>query len=79
MRSSSGRLEVGRRDRASWPAVGLALDVLEATEARVSETAEAIGISTGKLIDFLETDPKVWEQANYLRQRFGHKPLKTGG
>ena len=78
VRSSSGKFEVGRKDVRFWPAVGVVLDVLEATEARVSETAEALGISTGNLIDFLEMDPKVWEQANYLRQRFGHKALKTG-
>ena len=78
VRSLSGKLEVGRRDERFWPAVGLILDVLEATEARVSETAAALGISTGHLIDFLETEPKVWEQANQQRQRFGHKPLKTG-
>ena len=78
VRSISGKLAVGRRDARFWPVVGLMLDVLEATEARVSETAKALGISTGHLIDFLETDPKVWEQANQARQRFGHKPLKTG-
>lgn len=74
--SPTGRLEVGRKDPRFWPLVGLVLDVLEATEARVSESAKALGISTGHLIDFLETEPKVWEQANQLRQRFGQKPLK---
>lgn len=78
VRSVSGKLEVGRKDARYWPAVALILDVLEATQARVSETAAALGISTGHLIDFLETDPKIWEQANHLRQRFGHKPLKAG-
>jgi protein subunit release factor B len=78
VRSFSGKLEVRRKDERFWPVVGLVLDVLEATEARVSEAAAALGISTGHLIDFLETEPKVWEQVNYLRQRFGHKPLKTG-
>ena len=78
VRSSSARFEVGRKDARFWPAVGAVLDVLEATKARVSEAAKAVGVSTGHLIDFLETDPKVWEQANQMRQRFGHKPLKTG-
>ncbi|MBI3821923.1 MAG: peptide chain release factor-like protein [Planctomycetes bacterium] len=76
VRSISGKLEVGRKDARFWPVVGLVLDVLEATEARVSEAAAALGISTGHLIDFLETEPKVWEQANQMRQRFGHKSLK---
>src|SRR5713101_7088932 len=78
VRSSVGKLEVGRKDARFWPVIGLVLDVLEATGARVSDAAHALGVSTGHLIDFLETEPKVWEQANQLRQRFGHKPLKTG-
>jgi hypothetical protein len=78
VRSSGGKLEVGRKDARFWPVVGLVLDVLEATDARVSDAAEALGISTGHLIDFLEIETKVWEQANQWRQRFGHKPLKTG-
>jgi RF-1 domain len=78
VRSRAGKLEVGRKDERFWPIVGLILDVLDATEARVSEAAAALGISTGHLVDFLETEPKVWEQANQQRQRFGHKPLKPG-
>jgi len=46
-------------------------------QARVSDAARALGISTGNLIDFLQTEPKVWEQANLLRQRHGHKALKS--
>ena len=40
------------------------------------EAAAALGISTGNLIDFLQTSPKLWEQANQLRAHFGHKPLR---
>ena len=75
---SDGRLHLGRKDARFWPAAGLVLDVLAATEARVADAAKLLGISTGNLIDFLRTDPKVWEQANQLRQKFGHKPLRRG-
>jgi hypothetical protein len=75
-RGREGRLDVGRRDSRFWPAVGVVLDVLQATQARVGETAAALGISTGNLVDFLATEPKVWEQANLLRSRFGQKPLR---
>ncbi len=75
--NGSGRLDLGRKDPRYWPTVGLVLDVLQAAQARVSEAAEALGISTGNLIDFLSTDPKVWEQANHLRARFQQKPLRT--
>jgi hypothetical protein len=73
----AGRLDVGRKDVRFWPAVGVVLDVLDAAEARVSDAAKTLDISTGNLIDFLQVEPKVFEQANILRQRFGQKPLKA--
>lgn len=75
-RRGDGRLDLGRRDPRFWPAVGVILDVLQAAGARVHDAAVALGISTGNLIDFLRVEPKVWDQANVLRQRFGQKPLK---
>src|SRR5690349_5930094 len=48
-----GNLDVGRRDARFWPTVALVLDVLHAQEARVSEAARSLGVSTGNLIDFL--------------------------
>ena len=75
-RAPDGRLHLGRKDPRFWPAVGVVLDVLQAVQARVSEAAEALGVSTANLIDFLRTDVKVWEQANHLRARFGQKPLR---
>ena len=74
-RHADGRLHLGRKDPRFWPMVGLVLDVLLALEARVSEAAAVLGISTGNLVDFLQTDPKVWQQANQLRVQLGHKPL----
>jgi len=76
-RDATGRLHLGRKDPRYWPAVGVVLDVLLAVEARVGEAAEALGVSTGNLIDFLSGDDKVWEQVNHLRARFGHKPLRS--
>jgi hypothetical protein len=75
-RDGEGRLHPGRKDPRFWPAVGVVLDVLLAVGARVGEAAELLGISTGNLIDFLQGDAKVWEQANHLRSHFGHKPLR---
>jgi hypothetical protein len=75
-RDAAGRLHLGRKDPRYWPAVGVILDVLQAVEARVGEAAEALNVSTGNLIDFLSGDAKVWEQANHLRTRFGHKALR---
>jgi hypothetical protein len=75
-RDGSGRWGVGRRDPRYWPAIGLALDVLNATEAQVSTAAERLGITTANLIDFLGLDAKAWEQANVLRHKFRQKPLR---
>ncbi len=74
-KTSAGRLDVGRRDARFWPAAGLVLDVLEAQQAHVGETARRLDISTGNLIAFLQADPKVWEQTNQLRERFGLNKL----
>jgi hypothetical protein len=75
--SAEGRIHLGAKDPRFWPAVGIVLDVLVGVQARVAEAAELLGISTGNLIDFLETDPKVWQQANVLRARFEQKPLRS--
>jgi hypothetical protein len=76
-RGPDGRLRLGLKDPRYWPAVGVVLDVLQACQARLSDAAAALGLSTGNLVSFLESDPRVWEQANQLRARFGQKPLHS--
>jgi hypothetical protein len=73
--AAGGRLVLGRKDPRFWPAVGVVLDVLLAVEARLKDAAVVLGISTANLVAFLSTDPKVWQQANILRSRFGKKLL----
>ena len=75
-RGADGRLHLSAKDSRFWPAAGVALDVLAAVAARVGEAAEQLGTSTGNLIDFLQTDPKVWQEANRIRAAFGQKPLR---
>jgi hypothetical protein len=74
---AGSRLHLGRKDPRFWPAVGVVLDVLRAVGGRVSDAAEALGVSTANLVDFLASDPKVWEQANQLRTQFGQKLLRA--
>jgi len=76
-KNAAGRVDLGRKDPRFWPAAGVALDVLDALQARVHETAVALGVSTGNLLTFLQIEPKVWEQANILRRRHGQKPLRA--
>ncbi|MFO0805986.1 MAG: peptide chain release factor-like protein [Gemmataceae bacterium] len=75
-RDRNGKLDLSARNPKFWPAVGVVLDVLNAVEARVADAAALLSISTGNLIDFLQTDPKVWQEANRLRAVFGQKPLR---
>lgn len=75
-RDAEGRLNLRVKDPRFWPAVGVVLDALVAVEARVSDAAKMLGVSTANLIDFLQTDPKVWQAANQLRARSGQKPLR---
>lgn len=75
-RDDQGRLHLSPRDPRFWPAVGVVLDVLLATQARLSEAAALLGTSTANLGDFLQSDDKVHEQVNRLRGAFGHKPLR---
>jgi hypothetical protein len=75
-RGADGRLNLSAKNPHFWPAVGVVLDVLTATESRVGEAAELLGTSTGNLIDFLQTDPKVWQESNRIRAVFAQKPLR---
>jgi len=75
-RGPDGRLHLSAKDTRFWPAAGVVLDVLAACGARVAEAAELLGVSTGNLIDFLRTDPKLWQEANRLRAASGQKALK---
>jgi hypothetical protein len=75
-RDPEGRLHLSAKDARFWPAAGVVLDVLAAIEARVGEAAERLGTSTGNLMAFLQTDPKLWQAANQLRARAGQKPLR---
>jgi len=75
-RGTDGRLHISAKNPHFWQAVGVVLDVLTACEARVADAANLLGTSTGNLIDFLQTDPKVWQEANRIRTLFGHKALR---
>jgi hypothetical protein len=71
-----GRLQISAKNPLFWPAVGVVLDVLTGCESRVADAAALLGTSTGNLIDFLQTDPKVWQEANRIRSVFAQKPLR---
>jgi len=70
------QLTVGQRDRRYPQVVSEVLDVVAACDARVSEAAEKIGVSTGALTTFLRRHAEVLEGVNRLRRAAGHKPLR---
>jgi hypothetical protein len=76
-KNAAGRLDVGRKDPRFWPAAAIVLDVLDVARGRVHDAALALGVSTGNLVDFLQTDAKVWAEVNALRQKHGHKALRA--
>jgi hypothetical protein len=76
-KNADGRLEASRREPRYWAAAAVVLDVLAGIAGRVHDAALALGVSTGNLIDFLQTDPKVWAEVNALRQKHGHKALRA--
>jgi hypothetical protein len=76
-RDGSGHVHLGRKDPRFWAVAGAVLDVLQAAGGRVAEAAEVLGLSTGNLIDLLRKHEKVWEQANRMRSRFGHRVLRA--
>jgi len=71
-----GRLDVGRRDARYLPAAATALDVLNALQGSVSETAARLGITTGNLSAFLTGDDNLLTESNRIRAGFGLKPLR---
>ncbi len=80
IRSADGKFHLTTaKDPRFWPAVALIFDLLEACSAQVSEAARQLETTTGNLLTLLELDPKAWEQANIIRQKFGQKPLRSGG
>ncbi|QVL31923.1 peptide chain release factor-like protein [Telmatocola sphagniphila] len=75
--NSEGRIHLGRKNPAFWAAAGVALDALDVAKARVSDAAAWLKVSTANLIQFMEEDPKLWQQVNVLRARHNQKPLKS--
>ena len=72
----SGRLQINDRSPDYPVVVATLLDLLSACAGRVGEAAERLAISTHHLTQFLGEHPRVWQQANQIRQQHGLKPLK---
>lgn len=51
-------------------------DELYVCEFRISDVAEKLGVSTGKLVKLISKDPHVWQIINNERKSLGLNPLK---
>ncbi|MGM0380798.1 MAG: peptide chain release factor family protein [bacterium] len=54
----------------------LVLDLLSATEGRVSEVAKLLTVTTSRVVDFLKRDSRALTRANQIRKKYEHGPLK---
>jgi hypothetical protein len=70
------RLDPSPKSGAYWHVIRLVMDVLEACAGSVADAANLLGVTTSRLVHFIESEPKMWEQANRIRERHGCKPLR---
>jgi RF-1 domain len=58
-------------------AMGKTLDVLTHAGWKISPAAKLLGVSTGRLVDFLRTDAQLWMEVNRRRQSAGFRGLNA--
>jgi hypothetical protein len=71
-----GSVAVNRKNHDFALVTAEVLDVIEACEYRVPEAAEYLGITTSKLVKFLQEWRRVWDYVNHARAKLGLKPLR---
>ncbi len=54
----------------------LVLDLLENSEGRISQVADLLGVSTSRVVDFLKRKDRAFQEANSIRKKYDHSPLK---
>jgi hypothetical protein len=63
--------KIGKKDVRFLPLSAALLDMMVSYEGKVSELADALGLATAKVVNFLRTTPELWEETQHLRDRFG--------
>ena len=66
-----GSWKLGRKDRRYAGFLSHLLDVMAHHQWAVGHSAEALGISTGKLVRVLARDPAAWNTVNQERTKLG--------
>ena len=70
------RQRVGPRHRDFWAGAQHLLDLFEALDASLADSAAAIGCSTNQLAKTIAADPHLLQKANALRSRRNLPPLR---
>jgi hypothetical protein len=68
--------QIGPNNERFWPGIAGVLDLFVALECSVSDTAAALGLSTGALSRLLLENPAVGAKANELRADRGMRTLR---
>jgi len=69
------QLIVGRKDRRFWQVASYLLDVLDAHEGRLNESAGVLGISTGNFVRVLRSERHLLAAAQVIRKRHGQAQI----
>ena len=64
-----GSWKIGRKDRRYASFLAHLLDVMDNNQWAVGLSAEALGISTGRLVRVLARDPEAWNAVNQQRAK----------
>lgn len=69
-------IQISPKQDLFFPLAGWVLDLLLIRSGRVAEVAAILGISTAQTVDFLQSEPNLWKEANRLRKQLGHPALR---
>ncbi|MFW6146084.1 MAG: peptide chain release factor-like protein [Planctomycetota bacterium] len=75
-KAAGARLQVGPKDERFWPVAQALLDLLDACDGRLADTAAALGVTTSNLVAHLKKDRHLFAVASQIRKAHGHGPLK---
>lgn len=70
------RDQIGPRHREFWTGAQHLLDIFDALDASLGDTAAAVGCSTNRLARLLAADPHLLRKANDLRRQRGFAPIR---
>ena len=66
-----GSWKLGRKDRRYAEFLAHVLDVMAHNDWAVGQSAQSLGVSTGKLVRTLAHDPHAWNAVNQARAKLG--------